>query len=586
MSLRRAMTLVEMLVALTATLVLMGAVAQAFSVFGNAITNSRSMLELDGRLRSTAWRLRADLAGATASTTPPLSLDSGEGYFEIIEGPNSDHAMARYFDTTTGQMADVSSLSDTPPAPFLTTGTFPGPTAASDDRLVADCDDVLLFTTRSTGEPFIGRMPGVAGSVATVAQVESPVAEVAWFARATPGTVNPVTYTLYRKQLLVMGYVGAGAFAATNTLPWSEDSDGNGVLAVTEDVNQNNVIDAGTNYTWAMYFDTPSDISVRREGNRLYPNTLADLTRREARFMHNPDGLVNRTVSGRFKTSFPYPFVNHQANDVSPDVPAMPGLIFGPDSPRRGEDVVLTDVISFDVRVFDPAAGVTPVSGVALVPGDPGFVNEDVNNDELLNPLEDLNGNASLDKPRASGAYVDLGYKNFAGRNINVFNPLTTGMSVWPGFAEHGTAISMLRSSGWSRRRTYCTWSLHYETNGFSEDGFLAQDLEDNNGNGLTDNADPDERALDEGATDPSQRIVDEGTDGIDNDPANDLVDEPPIDVNGNGLFTDAGDRPGEYETMPPYPRPLRGVEIRIRCYEPSSRQVRQVTVRHTFVPY
>jgi len=25
---------------------------------------------------------------------------------------------------------------------------------------------------------------------------------------------------------------------------------------------------------------------------------------------------------------------------------------------------------------------------------------------------------------------------------------------------------------------------------------------------------------------------------------------------------------------------------VRIRCYEPASRQVRQVTVRHTFVPH
>jgi len=30
---------------------------------------------------------------------------------------------------------------------------------------------------------------------------------------------------------------------------------------------------------------------------------------------------------------------------------------------------------------------------------------------------------------------------------------------------------------------------------------------------------------------------------------------------------------------------PLRGIEVRIRCYEPTSRQVRQMTVRHSFIP-
>ena len=82
---------------------------------------------------------------------------------------------------------------------------------------------------------------------------------------------------------------------------------------------------------------------------------------------------------------------------------------------------------------------------------------------------------------------------------------------------------------------TYDTWSTHYEFNGIDDDG---------------------------------DGIVDEGTNGIDDD--------------ANGIVDDAL----EQETSPPYPVALRGIEIRIRCYEPSSRQVRQMTVRHTFVPH
>jgi hypothetical protein len=86
-----------------------------------------------------------------------------------------------------------------------------------------------------------------------------------------------------------------------------------------------------------------------------------------------------------------------------------------------------------------------------------------------------------------------------------------------------------------SQNKVYDTWSLHYEFNGIDDDG---------------------------------DAVVDEGTDGLDND--------------GNGIIDDTGER----ETAPPYPVALRGLEIRIRVYEPSSRQVRQVTVRHTFVPH
>ena len=112
---RRGMTLVEMLVATTCTLILMGAIAQVFGAFGTAVSDSRSMIELDAQLRSVAWRLRNDLSGATARTLPPLEVEAGEGYFEVIEGPRSD-------------TKDANSI------------------AIPTTNLTADIDDVLLFT--------------------------------------------------------------------------------------------------------------------------------------------------------------------------------------------------------------------------------------------------------------------------------------------------------------------------------------------------------------------------------------------------------------------------------------------------------
>jgi prepilin-type N-terminal cleavage/methylation domain-containing protein len=474
---RRGMTLVEMLVAMTATLLLMAAVAQAFAVFGAAITGSRGVLDLDARMRSAAWRLRSDLAGITVRPLPPITPETAQGYLEIIEGP-------------------VSDVEDAATGAALAANAFVGPT---------DVDDILLFTTQSTNPPFVGRAPG------TGQTFESTVAEVAWFARPTPGTSNPPTYTLYRKQLLVMGYVGVTPFtpAANNQI----------ALPLT-DGSGNTIISAGS--PWRDLANYPCDVSVRREGNTLVPNTLADLSRREARFLHNLSGVA----------AFPYFFLggsSHQdfvAGNPTQLPAGLAGLTFDPvidvnddgdtdtdeageRAPRQGEDVVLTDVIAFDVRVFDPAVAVRLAAGsTPLVPGDPLF--------------------SSSGTDRATGAYVDLDH----GGINNSLIPAT----VTPYFKSPGQAVG---SSTTTLPRTYDTWSLTYEANGRDDDG-----------NG----------------------VIDQAFDGEDS----------PVGGVTNTIIDDAA----EFETRPPYPYPLRGIEVRLRCYEPESRQVRQVTIRHTFVPH
>jgi len=228
-----------------------------------------------------------------------------------------------------------------------------------------------------------------------------------------------------------------------------------------------------------------------------------------------------------------------QSNFHWQKTPAPDGLIFDsrmsvirPDgstftransSTRIGEDVILTNVIGFDVRVFDPGAPVgVPAGGdSAVVPGDGGFAATPV---------------------AANGAYVDLGW------NKGPYGVVATS-GQRPRFANLAEPLSGLRNA--AGPAIWDTWSTHYESNGVDDD---------NDG------------------------VADEGADGLDND-SDGKVDESPYDVDGDGLFTGAGDDPGELETLPPYRFPLRGIEIRLRCYEPSSRQVRQVTIRHSFVP-
>ena len=56
----------------------------------------------------------------------------------------------------------------------------------------------------------------------------------------------------------------------------------------------------------------------------------------------------------------------------------------------------------------------------------------------------------------------------------------------------------------------------------------------------------------------------------------------PPLTVDDRRLGVDDV---GERETMPPYDKPLRGVQVLIRAYERDSRAIRQVRVNQHFMP-
>jgi type II secretory pathway pseudopilin PulG len=419
----RGLTLTELLVAATLSLVVMAAVAGLFGLFGRAIKQSESTMNVGGLMRSAAWQLRQDLAGATCQPTPWLAPETSAGYFELIEGPARDSTYA-----VNGQNQPTNNLT-------------------------ADTDDLLLFTTQSLTGAFVGRFNGQT--------IESSYAEIAWFCRpaATQPVAGSTLYDLHRRQLLILGYLGRSSLV-NNALPLSTDR-------------------------------AACDISLRSDtiadqGQVLLPNSLGDLTKREHRFMRGgyafllESGVSRSVAAQKFPYAFPVDTAQHAVSEAS-----LTG------TKRASEDVVLTNVIGFDVRVFDPQA---TLSADGRVPGDPGYV---------VPPAGS-----------SVGAYVDLGWGGgIPGARTDPFPPAGT-----TAFQSAGVMVS-----GTNRLpTTYDTWSRHYEFNEVDEDG--------------------DGKA-------------DEGLD--------DAIDN---------------------ETSPPYPVPLRGVEVRIRCYEPSSRQIRQVTIRHSFV--
>jgi hypothetical protein len=308
-----------------------------------------------------------------------------------------------------------------------------------------------MFTTRSLTDPYQGRFN-------TTSSFESQAAEVAWFCVSygnDPITGVPLS-TLYRRQLLATAYVGQQPFLTNN----------NSVAA-------SGFVDPTTTvFSWPIFY-AAYDLSCRLNNGRLYPNSLGDLTKRENRFLHS--------------STFPHGFQGASADGAVLKAPS-----------RIGDDVVLTNVIGFDVRVYDPAA----VTGT--------------------NP---------------AGAYVDLNWGD-------AFTPVLTTATFPPAgtTAFQGKGVNCSSSGNAPLALpTYDTWSTHYEVDGV------------NQGDAPT-------------LTNTPQ--TDEGTNGRDD--------------NGDGVVDDLG----EQETSAPYPVPLRGIEIRIRVYEPSSRQVRQMTVRHTFVPH
>ena len=448
-------SLVELLVAATIGLVVMGAIATLFSTFGSTARNTEAIVMMTDGMRTAAARLREDLTGVTADLSRIGSPDIGVGYFEYIEGPRRDFNAA---------------YSAATPA--------------------ADTDDVLLFTTRALGRPYTGRFTLTQGvGTATTSSFESPCAEVAWFCKESPNVEQTVSglrlHRLYRRQLLTAAYVGQAPFVTAGSANLLSDA----TLAP-------DLVTLYGNY----------DLSLRRIGASAYaPNSLGDLARRENRFLRN--------------AAFPYVFSGGTAAGGTFDATL-----------REGEDVVMGNVIGFDVRAFDPEATILrePTSAIILQPGDPGYVPP-----------------AGTPPTIQTGAYVDLGWGapvTVTGGTLDTLvvtatrNP-TAASSLFPpagktAFQSDGVLVAN-NASGRLPNATFDTWSTHYEFNGYDED-------------------------LD--------GTADEGTNGFDD--------------NGDGVPDD----PAEFETSPPYPVPLRGIEVRIRCYEPTSKQIRQITVRHTFL--
>jgi len=540
---RSAFTLVELLVATVITLMLVYGLAQAFAVVSVTVSANRASIEMAGQLRNVSHRLQQDLEGLTVPARPNPERSGGLGYLEYQEGSNHD-----------GSGFGVSNM-------------------------VGDADDVLMLTSRSVEAPFRGSYVSIGSGVQTA--IQSELAEVVWWATWTDNDSNGVLnldqrddYTVYRRALLIRPDLNTNTNVAAVGPFMTILSSGAQTSFSTTDNAAGGDMDKLRQAVRAFY--SSNDVSVRffrlsLGGNsiRVYviANTLADLGQRENRFAHR------RLVTGANlyvpPSTFPHPLSRDATSGVGLPTVQPPntevGVIkFGA---GRGEDVVLSRVLAFDVRAFDPFAPVgvtwgedmgwgrasfddngdgtpdnpanlsieTDEAGWAgsddevVIPGDPGFA--------FIPPTGGVGtpiSSAGLNFLRVgSGAFVDLNYASRSySSNPNSAPNYQYDLLSTVGFADIPAFKSQLGAP--SPTPTYDTWSLRYESDGI-----------DQNGDGT----------------------VDEGTDGLDNDGANGVDDA------------------GEWETSAPYLLPLRGIRVRIRIIDHDSRQVRQATVTSDFTP-
>ncbi|MFO0911894.1 MAG: hypothetical protein U0795_02970 [Pirellulales bacterium] len=183
--------------------------------------------------------------------------------------------------------------------------------------------------------------------------------------------------------------------------------------------------------------------------------------------------------------------------------------------------VLIGDLLGFDIKVYDPQA---PLQLLAVGANSAGQALS-------LRPGDAGFDVKTLTAPDASaaGAFVDLGYDS------------QWKFPTWRGSHFSGPPHRTRPAKQRLAEKTFSTWPEVYEHDGIDQD---------------------------------ADGLIDEGRDGIDNDnPAQ-------LGLGVAGVVDDVG----EEETAPPYPYPLRGIEITVRILDPSTRQLRQASVAHDFM--
>ncbi|MBL8828707.1 MAG: hypothetical protein JNM18_17130 [Planctomycetaceae bacterium] len=284
------------------------------------------------------------------------------------------------------------------------------------------------------------------------------------------------------------------------------------------------------------------------------------------------------------------------------------------DDAPRFDDVLMSNVLSFDVKVWDPGApiftlksaggaggGLKPASGSELTvfPHDPAY--KMVLQRFIQAPATLANG------PTSFGAYVDMNYmwgavENSSNQSNNsrlhsyqaALQQFEQSASIAPSslprplFGGPGQSTSKYVGTGIANKFKTTNWQQYDPSNipptnvaphGYAADltGALHEAWDSSSVSNTCRNLKQCGLAsvYCTWSTHYERNAIDDDRDGIVDNYTNGL-DDPGSDP---GV-----DDPSELETVPPYQAPLRGVQITIRAFEPDTRQIREVTITHEFL--
>ena len=308
-----AYTLVELLIALALSLLLLIGVIELFSRVSGVMSGTRITLNLSANLDGVENQLRQDLARIPLSlATKPVRIaeyiddpdvvevSDLDGYLEIVEGPNS---------VSTHPYKDEN-------------GRF--------DVTVGDVDDIIAFTAKAdSAMPFRGLIGGKIE--------ERNFAEIVWFVRGN---------TLYRRVRLIDDHsISSKIDPTVNTiqdLAHRERRFGHDGLVPNPFPHP--LYDVPNSGWYYLRMPTLEETLSGKwtadwKSNSTVPNSPSEMTDLWEQPHFFPE-LQDRK-SGSLKEYVGPPYVD--------DTHADP-----PRHHRAGEDVILTNVLSFDIKVWDP----------------------------------------------------------------------------------------------------------------------------------------------------------------------------------------------------------------------------------------
>jgi prepilin-type N-terminal cleavage/methylation domain-containing protein len=373
---RSGFTITELLVAMALIVFVMSILATAFSEGMQTFRRLKGIGDMNQRLRTVSSMLQDDLQSPHLEgrrrlsdlnfwTTTALPAENGpprEGFVRIWQG---------------------SPLSGTAGAPYYLEG------ADLDYQIpsVRATDHILHFTVKKLGNDpknffragvtstspliqfgnYLGRFQD--DPATGIYTFTSQWAEVAWFMRPNGQNANGTPlFTLYRRQRVIVGNPETGGYPNSPgvNLNWTNPP----VVPQTPQANPpvNNYNDNGPAGTGNNYLGI-SCRTIGVNGGEVYFNSPNDLTVPQYRFsMQQPGGTAGKTggippqATGTYppnmSTGAYYYYVFQPPSGqqgYNPNADPVEEITNNPNI--QGADVVITDVISFAVRVLTPTSG-------------------------------------------------------------------------------------------------------------------------------------------------------------------------------------------------------------------------------------